>query len=133
MNKTESPDVLGKAWEILVKAAHAKKTITYSELGDQIGVGAPKGQPGAGRGVGIVLGEIGKKCNERNVPCLNSLCVNKDTGRSGSGIGDPNTSGGQEHVPILPEDIERGVIWTWSGIYDAIPNPFKLTPDTAKE
>ncbi|MDR1787160.1 MAG: hypothetical protein LBR16_01715 [Treponema sp.] len=124
MNKTEDPNVLNKAWEILVKTAHAKKVITYSELGDQIGVGSPKGQHGQGRGVGHIAGEIGKKCNEQKVPCLNALCVDKNTGRCGSGLVDPNASGGPEHVPTLPEDLERGVIWTWPGIYDAIEKPF---------
>jgi hypothetical protein len=66
------------AWQVLLGAAHNRQILTYTLLGDLIGMG-----PGT---LAPVLGLIMKYCHSQGLPPLTVLVVNKDTGLPGSGL-----------------------------------------------
>ncbi len=66
-------------WSLLVCAARDRRTYTYGELAGVLGMG------GAGVMAGF-LGPIMYYCQEKNLPPLTVLVVNKDDGRPGEGL-----------------------------------------------
>ncbi|GLQ72712.1 HNH endonuclease [Vibrio penaeicida] len=66
-----------KAWPILAQRARARKTITYKELGDAIGVHH--------RAIRFVLGVIQDYCLAEKIPPLTILIINS-TGKPGDGF-----------------------------------------------
>src|SRR5579883_1071077 len=75
-----------KALPVLVRQARAGRPTTYGDLAKEIGIQN-------WRQLGKVLGYIGEKlmelgeANNKDIPPINCLVVNKDTGLPGEGIG----------------------------------------------
>jgi hypothetical protein len=75
-----------KALPVLVRQTRAGRPITYGNLAQEIGMPNP-------RNLGKVLGYIGEKLielgkeNNKDIPPINCLVINKDTGLPGEGIG----------------------------------------------
>ena len=66
-------------WSLLVCAARDRRTYTYGELADALGM----------RGAGVMakfLGPVMYYCREQKLPPLTVLVVNQDTGKPGSGL-----------------------------------------------
>ena len=75
-------------WPLLVCAARDRRTYTYREVADVLGM--PKGW----RAIGHFLDPIFLYCEEKRLPPLWALVVRKDTGIPGYG-------------PTNPEEVER--------------------------
>ena len=66
-------------WSLLVCAARDRRTYTYGDLADALGMG----------GAGVMaqfLGPIMDYCREQQLPPLTVLVVNQDTGLPGAGL-----------------------------------------------
>jgi alkylated DNA nucleotide flippase Atl1 len=66
-------------WSLLVCAAKDRRTYTYGDLADTLGMG----------GAGVMaqfLGPVMHYCQEHQLPPLTVLVVNRDTGQPGSGL-----------------------------------------------
>ncbi len=72
-------------WQILIGKAHGRQTVTYEILATLLGF------KGAGT-MNDMLGHVGAYCALHDLPLLNTLVVNKDSGvPSGGTFGrDPN-------------------------------------------
>jgi hypothetical protein len=105
-------------WNILSDCASHGKTITYGQLYTKIT--GEKWNFRKATNMYPMLGEVGKKCNELQIPCLNSLAVNKQ-GDWGEGIGKK----GDKWHPQVPPIMEVSNIFLYKGIWKFIPNPFK--------
>ena len=66
-------------WSLLVCAARDRRTYTYGDLADALGMG------GAGV-MGDFLGPIMYYCRDQQLPPLTVLVVKKDTGLPGKGL-----------------------------------------------
>ncbi len=98
-----------RAWPILTKRAGEGKTITYGELGAQLGVHH--------RAVRFILGLIQNYCLEEKLPPLTILIVNQ---------------GGQPGTGFIAYDVdkfEEGKTLVHSYNWNAIPNPFAFASD----
>lgn len=65
------------AWELLLNIAINNKTITYQDFGSKLGFFY--------RSSNIVLETIQQYCINNKLPMINTLVINKDTGKPGSG------------------------------------------------
>jgi len=96
-----------RAWTILVKLAEERRSITYGELAEIMGV-----HPRVCR---YFLGLIQDHCSKRSLPPLQSLVVNKRTGLPGGGY----TGSPRDHHQI--ENAQNKVYdYQWK----KIKNPF---------
>ncbi len=93
-----------KAWPILTKVAEQTSTITYGEIGQQLGIHH--------RAVKFVLSEIQDYCLSEKLPPLTALIVNKG-GTPGSGF-----------VAWDIDDLERGLSLVYGYPWASLPNPF---------
>ena len=66
-------------WQVLIAAAHERKTLTYGELANIIGVGKTIA-------TSKMLGPIMKYCKARRLPPLTCLVVQKISGLPGKGL-----------------------------------------------
>lgn len=87
-------------WQILICKSHGRQTVTYGILADMLGF------KGAGTMLHM-LGHVGAYCAMHNLPLLNTLAVNKETGLPTRGTfgRDPN------------EERERVFRFSWFGVY----------------
>jgi hypothetical protein len=79
-HRMSRPERAMQVWQILTAAAHDRRTLTYEQLGEMLGMG----------GAGVfaqILGLIMIYCDENNLPPLTCLVVNKKTGIPGTGFG----------------------------------------------
>jgi alkylated DNA nucleotide flippase Atl1 len=79
-----------QVWQVLIAAAHERRTLTYGDVADLLGF----------EGAGVLaqtLGLIMNYCKKNNLPPLTILVVNKGTGIPGEGL---------TTVQNLPEDRE---------------------------
>ena len=86
-----------QVWQILVAAAHERRTLTYGDLADILGFG------GAGV-LAQILGLIMNYCKSNNLPPLTILVVNQNTGLPGEGL---------TTVANLPQDRESVYRYNW--------------------
>ncbi len=66
-------------WQILVAAAHSRRSYTYGQVASMLGMG----------GAGVManfLGPIMFYCKANNLPPLTVLVVNQETGLPGDGL-----------------------------------------------
>lgn len=86
-NLTVTPtafDCLPRARDVLVEAALARRTVSYTELKERADL------PYAQNGLGRLLDLLSEDCFRRGEPSLASLVVNRSTGEVGSDFaGDP--------------------------------------------
>lgn len=86
-----------QVWQILVAAAHERRSLTYGQLAAYLGF----------EGAGVfaqILGCIMKYCETKDLPPLTCIVVNQDTGIPGSGL---------TTIAKLPEDRERVYSYKW--------------------
>lgn len=86
-----------QVWQILVAAAHERRTLTYGEVARHLGF------DGAGV-LAQILGLIMTYCQQNGLPPLTVLIVNTDTGLPGSGL---------TTVADLPKDREAVYRQNW--------------------
>ena len=91
-------------WPLLTRQAASRKTLTYKELGEQVGV-----HP---RALRFALELIQDKCKETNIPPLTTLVVNSYTGLPGAG----------NRVP--EDDFEDALESVFSFAWHEVSNPF---------
>ncbi|MBR6975587.1 MAG: HNH endonuclease [Ottowia sp.] len=110
MDKVNQEERAWRAWRKLTDCAVRKETITYGELADYLGIHH--------RAVRYVLELIQRYCLEEEVPPLNILVHNKDTGVPGSGFiaGDANNP-------------QTGIEKVWGYNWARIENPFEYASD----
>jgi hypothetical protein len=101
---------LAKVWDILAECAKNGDTMHYREVSARVSSTGNWGQF-----INEDLGAIGEKCNELNIPHLNSLVVNQE-GKCGDGID------GGVYTPKCHPHMEAGIIFTYPGIFRE--NPF---------
>ena len=115
------------ALRILVRQAIARRPITYSDLAAEIGMENP-------RNLNYVLGSIGETLIELQakwgieIPLINCLVINKNTGLPGEGIDGFIGSGNEfKNLPkrkqrILIDEIAKGVFKfdRWSEVLSAL-------------
>ena len=92
-----------QVWQILIAAAHERRTLTYGEVAGLLGV----------EGAGVlaqILGLIMTYCQQNGLPPLTVLVVNQDTGLPGSGL---------TTVEDLPKDREAVYRQDWYSRYPA--------------
>ena len=94
-----------KAWDILAGCARSNQHTTYGGLGKRMGVHHRTCQ--------FFLGLIQDHCLKQGLPPLNSLVVNKASGRPGDGYIATSTENIQE--------VHRGV---YAHDWRTTPNPF---------
>jgi putative restriction endonuclease len=99
-----------KAWPVLSTVARRRARITYGELGLAVGIHH--------RAVAHVLGLIQSYCIDREIPPLNILAVNKDTGRPGDGF-----------IAWDTADLPAGFAEVYAKNWSAEPNPFAYASD----
>ncbi len=87
-------------WSLLVCAARERRTYTYGEIADVLGMG------GAGV-IGQFLGPIMYYCVQNDLPPLTVLVVNQDTGLPGDGL---------TTIEEVNEDRERVFSYDWFAI-----------------
>jgi len=93
------------AWQILVKYAKKRQAITYGQLAAKMGI-----HPRVCR---FFLGIIQKYCLDNKLPPIQSLVVNKTTGRPGEGyIASP-----RNRIHMVHEQV-------FNHQWDKIDNPF---------
>ncbi|MGA8148735.1 MAG: hypothetical protein WB870_14380 [Gallionellaceae bacterium] len=66
-------------WQILVGAAHSRRSYTYGQIASILGMG----------GAGVMsqfLDPIMRYCKDKGIPPLTVLVVNQDTGLPGDGL-----------------------------------------------
>ena len=66
-------------WSLLICAARERKTYTYGEIADVLGMGGA-------RVIGQFLGPIMYYCEQNDLPPLTVLVVNQETGLPGEGL-----------------------------------------------
>jgi putative restriction endonuclease len=93
-----------RAWEILAECTRNKQSITYGELGRHMGVYLITCR--------FFLGLIQDHCHKQGLPLLNSLVVNKGSGRPGHGC------------IATSEDIQAIHQQIYASDWRTIPNPF---------
>ncbi len=79
-----------QVWHVLIAAADSRRTLTYEQLGEIVGMG----------GAGVfahILGLIMNYCRKNKLPPLTCLVVKKRTGIPGTGL---------RGIRNLPEDRE---------------------------
>jgi tetratricopeptide (TPR) repeat protein len=103
---------LSKVWDILVDCAQKGNTITNRDISSRVSSTGTWGLF-----IAADLGNIGRKCNEMGIPCLNALVVNQD-GKCGEGIYDG------DYTPKCPPQLEQGIIFTYPGIFKMVKNPY---------
>jgi putative restriction endonuclease len=96
-----------KAWPILIKLARNEETTTYGELANIMGIHQ--------RVCSFFLGLIQKHCSKHDLPPLQSLVVNKDTGVPGAGY----VATGRSR-----KEIEAAHKEVFEHPWDKIRNPF---------
>jgi len=96
-------------WPLLVRQAATQKTVTYKELGEQVGV-----HP---RALRFALELIQDKCRDSNFPPLTTLVVNSYTGLPGAGN------------RIHESDFEKAVKSVFLFDWKVVSNPF-TEPDS---
>lgn len=96
-----------RAWPVLVGIAKQRKTITYGELGEAIGIHH--------RAIRYVLGVIQDYCLEEKLPPLTILIIN-GSGRPGTGF-----------IAYNLQHFERGLEKVWGFDWDSIENPFEFS------
>jgi len=90
-----------QVWQILIAAAHDRRTLTYGEVADLLGF----------EGAGVlaqILGLIMNYCEQNGLPPLTVLVVNQDSGIPGSGL---------TTVENLPKDRESVYRQDWYSRY----------------
>ena len=95
-------------WQILISKAANRQTMTYGQLADMLGFG------GAGT-LADMLGHIMFYCQQKKLPPLSALVVNKDTGLPGLGL----------DINDLHAEREAVFKFDWYGIYPPTPEEFK--------
>ncbi len=73
-----SEDPSKEVWEILVRAAAERRTLTYGQLADRLGGAAAKQIP---RNMKLLLNPIAHYCDQHGLPRLSDLVVNQRTQR----------------------------------------------------
>ena len=94
------------AWPILTATAKWKKTLTYLQLGNKLGIHH--------RAVRFVLGPIQDYCIEERLPPLTILVVN-GSGHPGSGFIAPDLN-----------HFDEGLNFVWSYDWKSVENPFEF-------
>jgi len=94
-----------RAWDILAGCARSKQHTTYGELGKRMGVHHRVCQ--------FFLGLIQDHCLERGLPPLQSLVVNKISGRPGEG-----------YIATSAENIQQVHERVYAHDWSTAPNPF---------
>ena len=79
-----------QVWQVLIGAAHRRQTITYEQLGEQVGLLA--------RGVGRYLFILQAYCGDHDLPPITALVVGKESGRPGEGSGLEDVPAAQARV-----------------------------------
>lgn len=77
MSKVNQVERAARAWPVLLTVAKSRKTITYGELAEALGI-----HP---RPIRYVLGVIQDYCMAERLPSLTVLAVNKG-GQPGAGV-----------------------------------------------
>jgi hypothetical protein len=87
-------------WPVLALAARTQQILSYSDLQGLTGI--------ARQGLGTPLGLIHAYCKRREFPLLNSIVVNRETGRPGEGF--------PENMPPVEVMVEqaRVFVFDWS-------------------
>jgi len=88
-----------QVWQILIAAAHERRTLTYGDVADLLGF------DGAGV-LAQTLGLIMTYCKNEGLPPLTVLVVKHDTGLPGEGL---------TTVENLPRDREAVYQYAWYG------------------
>src|SRR5438309_7592832 len=83
-------------YHVLIGLARNRQTIRYGDLGTLIGYGAARGSV-----LGQPIGYIYYWCREHNIPELNTLVVEKDTGLPASGMIGAETGVAAEHEKVF--------------------------------
>lgn len=69
-------------WNILVgQAVYEQRTMEYGELAQRMGY-----SPNAGITLAYHLGIVGEYCRLWDLPCLNTIVINKETRQPGDGV-----------------------------------------------
>ncbi|MFW6413218.1 MAG: hypothetical protein ACOC0V_03705 [Oceanicaulis sp.] len=79
----------------IVQAARRRRTLTYAELGEAVGLIA--------RGLGLHLAALETWCAENGLPPLTLLVVKRDTGRPS----DEGRYQGRRYGEMSPDEIDR--------------------------
>jgi hypothetical protein len=98
-----------KIWPKLMILAERRSTITYTDLGEPLGI---RGQ--ALQSFDRILNPIRHYCLQHNLPPLSALVVRKDSGLPGSGVEADET------------DIDRIYAYNWRGRSPIIPSAAEL-------
>lgn len=104
MSQINQTDRARLAWKVLSTVAKKRQTITYGELGAEIGVHH--------RAVRYVLGPIQDYCLEARLPPFTILVINA-SGRPGTGF-----------IAHDPNDMDNGLESVWSFPWNKEQNPF---------
>lgn len=86
-----------QCWQILVSKASTNSIMTYGELADMMGYADA-------RPLSRILGHILFYCQQNELPPLNSLVVNQETGLPGEGIGIEAEQIPSTHMAVFRED-----------------------------
>ena len=92
-----------QVWQILIAAAHSRRTLTYGQLANHLGFD----------GAGVfsqILGCIMNYCNSKQpkLPPLTCIVVNQDTGIPGTGL---------TTIANLPVDREQVYQYNWYAMF----------------
>ena len=98
-----------RAWNILTECAKQRKTITYKQLADLLGMHH--------RSVRFILGPIQDYCLAEPLPALTILVVNQH-GQLGSGF-----------IALGPDRFGEGLQEVYSCPWHSLPNPFGFASD----
>lgn len=99
-----------QVWQILVAAAHDRRSLTYGQLATHLGFD----------GAGVfaqILGCIMSYCESKELPPITCLVVNQDTGVPGSGL---------TTISKLPEDREMVYRHNWYSMFPVQVSDFEL-------
>lgn len=98
--------------EILVEGALQNRTVTFTELMKNLGIGRRK--------LGEYLSHIGHKCQDLKLPIITVIVVYKQSGKVGKGYDEfePN----YKKNPKLVEDEQNRVFGqkNWNGLFDGV-------------
>jgi putative restriction endonuclease len=106
---TNQAERVYRAWNILIERAKQRRSITYKQLGDELGMHH--------RPVRFILGPIQEYCLAEPLPVLTILVVNQ-RGRPGSGF-----------IALGPDRFDEGLQEVYSYPWHTLPNPFGFASD----
>lgn len=98
-SKVTQPERAMQIWQILIAAAYDRRTLTYQQVGQCLGI---KGGGVFAQSLGLIM----NYCQQKKLPPLTCLVVNKTTGLPGLGL---------TTVTNLPKDRESVYKFNWYG------------------